>query len=214
MDGEQSQAESPDARSNTCDTNDPIYVGGYPGRIASHTFIKYAFQIVISVCVLVCMFLFSPVSWSSSGGSLHQCILQRLSEEPENHQGFQDHGRALQQGSGDQRSPASLLSCCSCLTLTTKPPVMRISVFQCNVHTSSYIYLFEVCNTHTWEQKSALSISHRVCLHTTVKIMHITEALTLNRDSHNSLDTVTKINYVNIYKHLHDLSKSSMLQLS
>ncbi|XP_050927753.1 LOW QUALITY PROTEIN: laminin subunit alpha-2 [Lates calcarifer] len=30
VDGKQSQAESPNARSNTCDTNDPIYVGGYP----------------------------------------------------------------------------------------------------------------------------------------------------------------------------------------
>lgn len=34
VDGKQSQAESPNARSNTCDTNDPIYVGGYPGMIA------------------------------------------------------------------------------------------------------------------------------------------------------------------------------------
>ncbi|XP_040920196.1 laminin subunit alpha-2 isoform X2 [Toxotes jaculatrix] len=30
VDGKQSQAESLNARSNTCDTNDPIYVGGYP----------------------------------------------------------------------------------------------------------------------------------------------------------------------------------------
>ncbi|XP_034018533.1 laminin subunit alpha-2 isoform X2 [Thalassophryne amazonica] len=30
VDGKQSEAESPDVRSNTCDTNDPIYVGGYP----------------------------------------------------------------------------------------------------------------------------------------------------------------------------------------
>lgn len=31
VDEKKSQAESPNARSNTCDTNDPIYVGGYPG---------------------------------------------------------------------------------------------------------------------------------------------------------------------------------------
>ncbi|XP_028252901.1 laminin subunit alpha-2 isoform X2 [Parambassis ranga] len=30
VDGKQSQAESPSPRSNTCDTNDPIYVGGFP----------------------------------------------------------------------------------------------------------------------------------------------------------------------------------------
>ncbi|XP_071323558.1 laminin subunit alpha-2 isoform X3 [Trachinotus anak] len=30
VDGKKSQGESPNARSNTCDTNDPIYVGGYP----------------------------------------------------------------------------------------------------------------------------------------------------------------------------------------
>uniref|UniRef100_A0A4W6BWC7 Laminin subunit alpha 2 n=1 Tax=Lates calcarifer TaxID=8187 RepID=A0A4W6BWC7_LATCA len=35
VDGKQSQAESPNARSNTCDTNDPIYVGGYPLRQAA-----------------------------------------------------------------------------------------------------------------------------------------------------------------------------------
>ena len=34
VDEKQSQAESPNARSNTCDTNDPIYVGGYPGMTA------------------------------------------------------------------------------------------------------------------------------------------------------------------------------------
>lgn len=34
VDGRQSQAESSNARSNTCDTNDPIYVGGYPGTTA------------------------------------------------------------------------------------------------------------------------------------------------------------------------------------
>ncbi|CAG09219.1 unnamed protein product, partial [Tetraodon nigroviridis] len=33
VDGEQSQAESPNARSNTCDTDDPIYVGGYPAGV-------------------------------------------------------------------------------------------------------------------------------------------------------------------------------------
>ncbi|KAG7508024.1 laminin subunit alpha-2 isoform X5 [Solea senegalensis] len=33
VDGKQSQAESPNARSNTCDTNDPIYVGGYPSGV-------------------------------------------------------------------------------------------------------------------------------------------------------------------------------------
>ncbi|XP_039981437.1 laminin subunit alpha-2 isoform X2 [Xiphias gladius] len=33
VDGKQSQAESPNARSNTCDTNDPIYVGGYPNGV-------------------------------------------------------------------------------------------------------------------------------------------------------------------------------------
>uniref|UniRef100_A0A672JPX2 Laminin G domain-containing protein n=1 Tax=Salarias fasciatus TaxID=181472 RepID=A0A672JPX2_SALFA len=33
VDGTQSQAESPNARSNTCDTNDPIYVGGYPDGV-------------------------------------------------------------------------------------------------------------------------------------------------------------------------------------
>ncbi|XP_054872125.1 laminin subunit alpha-2 isoform X3 [Amphiprion ocellaris] len=33
VDGKQSQAESPNARSNTCDTNDPIYVGGYPDGV-------------------------------------------------------------------------------------------------------------------------------------------------------------------------------------
>lgn len=31
VDGRKSRAESPNARSSTCDTNDPIYVGGYPG---------------------------------------------------------------------------------------------------------------------------------------------------------------------------------------
>lgn len=36
VDGQQSQAESPNTRSNTCDTSDPIYIGGYPGRIALH----------------------------------------------------------------------------------------------------------------------------------------------------------------------------------
>jgi len=30
VDGKKSQAESPNARSNACDTNDPIYVGGLP----------------------------------------------------------------------------------------------------------------------------------------------------------------------------------------
>ena len=30
VDGWKSQAESPHTRSNTCDTNDPVYVGGYP----------------------------------------------------------------------------------------------------------------------------------------------------------------------------------------
>ncbi|XP_040016238.2 laminin subunit alpha-2 isoform X4 [Gasterosteus aculeatus] len=33
VDGRQSQAESSNARSNTCDTNDPIYVGGYPDGV-------------------------------------------------------------------------------------------------------------------------------------------------------------------------------------
>ncbi|XP_019117193.2 laminin subunit alpha-2 isoform X8 [Larimichthys crocea] len=33
VDGKRSQAESPDARSNTCDTNNPIYVGGYPAGV-------------------------------------------------------------------------------------------------------------------------------------------------------------------------------------
>ncbi|XP_061560845.1 laminin subunit alpha-2 isoform X3 [Phycodurus eques] len=33
VDGKTSQAQSPDARSNTCDTNDPIYVGGYPDGV-------------------------------------------------------------------------------------------------------------------------------------------------------------------------------------
>ncbi|XP_038127225.1 laminin subunit alpha-2 isoform X2 [Cyprinodon tularosa] len=33
VDGEKSQAQSPNARSNTCDTNDPIYVGGYPAGV-------------------------------------------------------------------------------------------------------------------------------------------------------------------------------------
>ncbi|XP_029351939.1 laminin subunit alpha-2 isoform X3 [Echeneis naucrates] len=33
VDGKQSQAESPNTRSNTCDTNDPIYVGGYPSGV-------------------------------------------------------------------------------------------------------------------------------------------------------------------------------------
>ncbi|XP_051816710.1 laminin subunit alpha-2 isoform X2 [Acanthochromis polyacanthus] len=33
VDGKQSKAESPNARSNTCDTNDPIYVGGYPDGV-------------------------------------------------------------------------------------------------------------------------------------------------------------------------------------
>ncbi|KAM6915637.1 laminin subunit alpha-2 isoform 2-T2 [Xenentodon cancila] len=33
VDGKKSQAESPNARSNICDTNDPIYVGGYPGGV-------------------------------------------------------------------------------------------------------------------------------------------------------------------------------------
>ncbi|XP_061609364.1 laminin subunit alpha-2 isoform X6 [Phyllopteryx taeniolatus] len=33
VDGKMSQAQSPNARSNTCDTNDPIYVGGYPDGV-------------------------------------------------------------------------------------------------------------------------------------------------------------------------------------
>nr|XP_019953215.1 PREDICTED: laminin subunit alpha-2-like isoform X2 [Paralichthys olivaceus] len=33
VDGKQSQAESPNVRSNSCDTNDPIYVGGYPDGV-------------------------------------------------------------------------------------------------------------------------------------------------------------------------------------
>ncbi|XP_032440521.1 laminin subunit alpha-2 isoform X2 [Xiphophorus hellerii] len=33
VDGVKSQAQSPNARSNTCDTNDPIYVGGYPAGV-------------------------------------------------------------------------------------------------------------------------------------------------------------------------------------
>ncbi|XP_075940171.1 laminin subunit alpha-2 [Anarhichas minor] len=33
VDENRSQAESPNARSNTCDTNDPIYVGGYPDEV-------------------------------------------------------------------------------------------------------------------------------------------------------------------------------------
>ncbi|XP_008282816.1 laminin subunit alpha-2 isoform X3 [Stegastes partitus] len=33
VDGKQSQAKSPNARSHTCDTNDPIYVGGYPDGV-------------------------------------------------------------------------------------------------------------------------------------------------------------------------------------
>ncbi|XP_041661167.1 laminin subunit alpha-2 isoform X9 [Cheilinus undulatus] len=33
VDGQTSKAESPNARSNTCDTNDPIYVGGYPDGV-------------------------------------------------------------------------------------------------------------------------------------------------------------------------------------
>ncbi|KAK5616507.1 hypothetical protein CRENBAI_009395 [Crenichthys baileyi] len=33
VDGEKIQAQSPNARSNTCDTNDPIYVGGYPAGV-------------------------------------------------------------------------------------------------------------------------------------------------------------------------------------
>lgn len=32
VDGNKSQAESPNARSNTCDTNDPLYVGGFPSK--------------------------------------------------------------------------------------------------------------------------------------------------------------------------------------
>lgn len=40
VDGQQSRAESPNARSNTCDTNDPIYVGGHPGT--THTPVKTA----------------------------------------------------------------------------------------------------------------------------------------------------------------------------
>nr|XP_057947713.1 laminin subunit alpha-2 isoform X3 [Doryrhamphus excisus] len=42
VDGKQSQAESSNVRSNTCDTNDPIYVGGHPdgvrqAALSSHT---------------------------------------------------------------------------------------------------------------------------------------------------------------------------------
>uniref|UniRef100_A0A3P9JCB4 Laminin G domain-containing protein n=1 Tax=Oryzias latipes TaxID=8090 RepID=A0A3P9JCB4_ORYLA len=33
VDGRKSRAESPNARSSTCDTNDPIYVGGYPDGV-------------------------------------------------------------------------------------------------------------------------------------------------------------------------------------
>ncbi|XP_056437918.1 laminin subunit alpha-2 [Gadus chalcogrammus] len=33
VDGWKSQAESPHTRSNTCDTNDPVYVGGYPSGV-------------------------------------------------------------------------------------------------------------------------------------------------------------------------------------
>lgn len=53
VDGRQSQAESPNARSNTCDTNDPIYVGGYPGRMAaSHTPVKEAALPHFTFCFL------------------------------------------------------------------------------------------------------------------------------------------------------------------
>ena len=34
VDGKKSLAESSNARSNTCDTSDPLYVGGYPGMTA------------------------------------------------------------------------------------------------------------------------------------------------------------------------------------
>lgn len=34
VDGQLSRAQSPNVRSATCDTSDPLYVGGYPGRIA------------------------------------------------------------------------------------------------------------------------------------------------------------------------------------
>lgn len=49
VDGQQSQAASPNTRSNTCDTSDPIYVGGHPGTIThplkkqSHTRINVHF---------------------------------------------------------------------------------------------------------------------------------------------------------------------------
>ncbi|XP_074541079.1 laminin subunit alpha-2 [Halichoeres trimaculatus] len=33
VDGKMSKAESPNARSNTCDTNDPVFVGGYPDGV-------------------------------------------------------------------------------------------------------------------------------------------------------------------------------------
>lgn len=149
-------------------------------------FSVYVFSMSVSVFSL---------SWSSSGGSLHQHILQRLSEEPENHQGFQDHGRALQQGSGDQRSAASLLSCC--LTLDHQASnVQNLCVSNATSTQTSYINLFEVLKA----QKSALPVSHRICLHTTVKIMLVPAALTFTSDSHNSLHTFTMTNSVYGYK--------------
>lgn len=56
VDGQQSRAESPNARSNTCDTNDPIYVGGYPGttRTPVKTAATCTFHIVTSVSAYRC----------------------------------------------------------------------------------------------------------------------------------------------------------------
>lgn len=57
-----------------------------------------------------------------SGSSLNPHFFQRLYEEPEDHQSGKDPGGPLQQGSGDARSPTSLLSCCRCLTGGTVVP--------------------------------------------------------------------------------------------
>lgn len=58
---------------------------------------------------------FPNLRWSPSGSTHHEHPLQGLSEEPADYQRFHRLERSLQQGSWDQRSPASLLPCYSCM---------------------------------------------------------------------------------------------------
>lgn len=67
VDGKLNQAQSPNPRSNACNTNDPIYVGGYPGTAAG----------VVLIFKDVCA-PDSPVD-SVAGVELHQEPLNTLS---------------------------------------------------------------------------------------------------------------------------------------